>query len=58
MFLRLCGGLGGAAHQQNFCLFNFSSAVVQVCPRCVGMKIRFFSLLFVEVIVKIPMCSF
>ena len=38
----LCGGLGGATYQQNFCLFNFSSAMVQVCPRCVGMKIRIF----------------
>ena len=58
MFLQLCGGLGGAAHQQSFRLFNFSAAVVQVSPRCVVMKIRIFSLLFVEVIVKIPICSF
>ena len=38
----LCGGLGGATYQQNFCLFNFSRTVVQVCLRCVGMKIRIF----------------
>ena len=42
-----------------FDFFNFSTAVVQVIPRYVGMKIRiFFPLLFVEVIVKIPICSF
>ena len=26
MSMQLCGGLGGAAHQQNFWLFNFSTA--------------------------------
>ena len=27
MFLQLCGGFGGVAHQQSFWLFNFSIAV-------------------------------
>ena len=27
MFLQLCGGSGGVAHQQSFWLFNFSTAV-------------------------------
>ena len=58
MFLQLCGGFGGVAHQQNFWLFNFSTAVVQVSHRYSRMKIRIFSLLFVEVIVKIPMYLF
>ena len=52
MFLQLCGGFGGVAHQQYFWLFNFSTVVVQVSHRYGRMKIRIFSLLFVEVIVK------
>ena len=59
--LQLCGGLGGVANSQNLWLFNFSTAMVQVRPRCVGMKIKKKkknSLLFIEVIIKIPMYSF
>ena len=42
-----------------FLTFQFFYYCVQVSARCVEMKIIiFFPLLFVEVIVKIPMCSF
>ena len=53
-----CGGLGGAANQQSLWSFNFSVAMVQVCPKYVGWKLEFFSFSFIEVIVKIPMYSF
>ena len=40
MFQQLCGRLGGAAHHLSFRLFNFFTIVVQVSPRCVGIKIK------------------
>ena len=50
-FLQLCGGLGVVANQQSCWPFNFSIVVVQISLRCIGMKIRIFSLLFFEKIV-------
>ena len=41
-----------------FLTFQFFYYYVQVSPRCDRLKINFFSLLFIEVIVEIPMCSF
>ena len=49
--------LYGRVGETKFQTFQFFYCV-QVSPKCVRMKIRIFSLLFVEVIVKILMCSF
>ena len=51
--LQLCGRVG----EMKFQTFQFFYCV-QVSSGCVEMKIRIFYLLFVEVIVKIPMCLF
>ena len=52
--LQLCGCVG----ETKFQTFQFFYRV-QVSPRYIEMKLKFFfSLLFVEVIVKITMCSF
>ena len=51
--LQLCGRVG----EMKFQTFQFFYCV-QVSSGCVVMKIRIFYLLFVEVIVKIPMCLF
>ena len=41
-----------------FLTFQFFYCYIQLSPRCARMKIRKFFLLFVEIIVKIRMCSF
>ena len=51
--LQLCGRVG----EMKFQTFQFFYCV-QVSSGCVEMKVRIFYLLFVEVIVKIPMCLF
>ena len=51
--LQLCGRVGEMKFQTSQFFY-----CVQVSSGCVEMKIRIFYLLFVEVIVKIPMCLF
>ena len=41
-----------------FLTFQFFYCYIQLSPKCARMKIRKFFLLFVEIIVKIRMCSF